>query len=94
MSERVPLPETSVQPIPQTIRLVVALVALAGPLWIPAAPGLSVAGHRMLALLVFSVILWMTEGVSYPVSGMIIATFLMTFLVGASPRPRKGRGTL
>jgi len=88
MSERVPLPETSVQPLRKRYGLVVALVALAGLLLIPAAPGLSVAGHRMLALLVFSVILWMTEGVSYPVSGMIIAT-LMTFLVGTSPNPEK-----
>lgn len=38
----------------------------------------------MLALLVFSVILWMTEGVSYPVSAAIIAC-LMTFLIGTAP---------
>ncbi len=30
----------------------------------------------------------MTEGVSYPVSGVIIAT-LMTFLIGMSPNPEK-----
>ena len=88
MSQRIPFPETSAQPISKRYGLVAALVVLACLLWIPPSPGLAVAGHRMLALLVFSVILWMTEGVSYPVSGMIIAT-LMTFLVGTSPDPEK-----
>ena len=88
MSQRIPFPETSVQPIFKRYGLVAALAVLTGLLLIPAAPGLTVAGHRMLALLVFSVILWMTEGVSYPVSGMIIAT-LMTLLVGVSPNPEK-----
>jgi len=68
--------------------LLIALAALIGLSLIPAPQGLSVAGHRMLALLVFSVILWMTEGVSYPVSGVIIAA-LMTFLIGMSPNPEK-----
>lgn len=69
--------------------LYIALVALIGLMLVPAPSGLPVAGMRMLALLVFSVILWMTEGVSYPVSGVIIAS-LMTFLIGTSPNPEKG----
>jgi len=64
--------------------LFLALAALIILLLIPAPAGLTVAGQRMLALLVFSVILWMTEGVSYPVSAVIIAA-LMTFLIGTSP---------
>ena len=68
--------------------LLIALAALIGLSLIPTPQGLSVAGHRTLALLVFSVVLWMTEGVSYPVSGVIIAA-LMTFLIGLSPNPDK-----
>ena len=46
-------------------------------------PELSTAGHRMLAILVFSVIIWMTEAVAYPVSAGIIM-LLMAFLLGTS----------
>ena len=53
-------------------------------IFLPQPEGLPVAGQRMLGLLVFSVILWMTEAVSYPVSaGVILA--LMTLLLGFSP---------
>lgn len=75
-------------PILKRYGLIIALIALIGLLAIPAPAGLPVAGQRMLALLVFSVILWMTEGVSYPVSGVIIAS-LMTFMLGYSPNPDK-----
>ena len=87
MSERqaTEIPERS---IVKRYGLLIALAALIGLSLIPAPQGLSVAGHRMLAMLVFSVILWMTEGVSYPVSGVIIAA-LMTFLIGMSPNPEK-----
>lgn len=52
-------------------------------LLIPTPPELSTAGHRMLAILVFSVIIWMTEAVAYPVSAGIIMS-LMAFLLGTS----------
>ena len=92
MSEHLAFVESSRQSILKRYGLLIALASLAALLLIPPPSGLSVAGHRMLALLVFSVVLWMTEGVSYPVSGVIIAA-LMTFLVGMSPSPDKA-GTL
>jgi len=88
MPEGFASPEISKQSILKRYGLLIALAALTGLLLIPAPHELSVAGHRILALLVFSVVLWMTEGVSYPVSGVIIAT-LMTFLIGMSPNPEK-----
>lgn len=46
--------------------------------------GLSVAGHRMLAILLFAVITWITEAVTYPVSATVIAS-LMLLLLGTAP---------
>lgn len=68
----------------QKLGLPLALIALAVIILMPQPEGLPVVGQRMLGLLVFSVILWMTEAVSYPVSaGVILA--LMTLLIGFSP---------
>jgi anion transporter len=62
---------------------------------LPTPAGLPPAGQKMLAILVFSVIVWMTDSVSYPVSAAIILTF-MSFLLGISPQvaaPEKLYGT-
>lgn len=68
----------------QKLGLPLALAALVVIIFMPQPEGLPVAGQRMLGLLVFSVILWMTEAVSYPVSaGVILA--LMALLLGFSP---------
>ncbi|SDF44540.1 SLC13 family permease [Desulfovibrio legallii] len=61
-----------------------ALGALLIIVLLPQPEGLPVAGQRMLGLLVFSVILWMTEAVSYPVSAAVILS-AMTLLLGFSP---------
>ena len=45
-------------------------------------------GHRLIGILVFAVIIWMTEGVSYPVSAFVIVTF-MAFALGMAPDPAK-----
>jgi anion transporter len=45
-----------------------------------------VAGHRMLAILGFAVIVWMTEAIDYAVSAIVIAA-LMALLLGFSPNP-------
>ena len=63
-------------------RDIAALIALLAPT--PA--GLTVAGHRMLAILAFAVIVWMTEAIDYAVSAIVIAA-LMAFLLGLSPNP-------
>lgn len=70
--------------------LPIALAALAAILLLPTPEGLPVAGHRMLGILVFSVIVWMTEAVSYPVSAAVIVT-LMAFLLGSAPGAEPGK---
>jgi di/tricarboxylate transporter len=66
--------------------LLLAIAALVAILLLPTPVGLPVAGHRMLALLVFAVIVWMTEAVDYAVSAVLIGA-LMAFLLGTSPSP-------
>jgi anion transporter len=61
-----------------------AVLALAGIIFLPTPPGLPVAGQMMLAILAFSVIIWMTEAIDYAVSAIVIAA-LITFLLGLSP---------
>lgn len=64
--------------------LLVAIAVLVAVLLLPTPQGLSVAGHRTLAVLAFSVIVWMTETLDYAVSGVVIAA-LMAFLLGTAP---------
>ncbi|HMK78659.1 MAG TPA: anion permease, partial [Xanthobacteraceae bacterium] len=66
--------------------LILAIAALVAALMVPTPAGLPVAGHRTLAILIFAVVLWMTEAVDYAVSGVVIAA-LMAFLLGFAPNP-------
>jgi len=66
--------------------LFAAGVVLIGVLLLPTPEALPVAGHRMLALLAFAVIIWMTEALDYAVSAVVIAA-LMAFLLGTAPNP-------
>ena len=66
--------------------LLAAVAAMVVVLLIPTPEGLPVAGHRMLAVLAFAVIVWMTEALDYAVSAVVIAA-LMAFLLGLSPNP-------
>jgi solute carrier family 13 (sodium-dependent dicarboxylate transporter), member 2/3/5 len=63
-----------------------AIAVLALILALPTPDSLPVAGHRMLAILAFAVIVWMTEALDYAVSAVVIAA-LMAFLLGISPNP-------
>lgn len=75
--------------------LALAFAALIALLLLPTPPELSTAGHRMLAILVFSILIWMTEAVSYPISAGVVMT-LMAFLLGTAPdmgNPNKLLGT-
>ena len=65
-------------------QLGLAVAALIAVLLLPIPAGLPVAGHRMLAVLAFAVVAWMTEAMDYAVSGIVIAA-LMAFLLGLSP---------
>ena len=64
--------------------LVLAAVVLLAILLLPTPAGLAVAGHRMLAVFGFAVIVWVTEALDYAVSAVVIAA-LMAFFLGISP---------
>ena len=68
--------------------LAAGLVALAVVMALPTPHGLPYAGQIMLGMLLFSVILWMTEAVDYAISAVLI-TALMAFLLGLAPNPAK-----
>ncbi|MCT9070449.1 DASS family sodium-coupled anion symporter [Cupriavidus gilardii] len=64
--------------------LFVAVLVLIGVLSLPAPPDLPLAGHRMLAILAFAVVVWISEAVSYETSAIMI-TSLMAALIGFAP---------
>jgi anion transporter len=70
-----------------------SVLAFAGVLLMPTPENLPLAGHRMLAILAFAVIVWMTEALEYPVSAIVIAA-LMAFLLGFSPNPANPKALL
>jgi anion transporter len=75
--------------------LLVAFAALIVVMLLPQTEGLPIAGQYMLGVLLFAVILWMTEAVDYAISAVIIAA-LMAFLLGIAPdvaRPAQVLGT-
>ena len=64
--------------------LLLSFLVLLGTLVLPTPEGLPVAGHRMLGILLFSVIVWMSDAISYPVSAAVIMG-LMAVLLGTAP---------
>ena len=66
--------------------ILLAMATLVAVFWLPTPEGLPIAGQRMLAILSFAVIVWMTEALDYAVSAVVIAA-LMAFLLGLSPDP-------
>jgi len=64
--------------------LIIGCIALLIVLALPTPAGLPEAGKMMLAVLVFSVVVWMSDCVSYPVSASIVIA-LMSFLLGTAP---------
>jgi anion transporter len=64
--------------------LYLALAVLAAVLLIPTPEGLPIAGQRMLAILAFAVVVWITEAVTYETSAIMI-TSLMAGLIGFAP---------
>ncbi len=69
---------------PITIGLIIGILALIGILISPIPNDLTIAGHRMLAILAFSIVVWVSEAVSYEVSAIMIV-MLITFLLGTAP---------
>ena len=68
----------------------IALAVLAVIVLLPTPEGLSVAGHRMIGVMVFSVIVWATTAISYPVSAGVIMV-LIALLVGFAPNEATGK---
>ena len=66
--------------------LLAAIAVLIVVVLLPTPAGLPVAGQRMIAILAFAVIVWMSEALDYAVSAVVIAA-LMAFLLGTSPNP-------
>lgn len=81
------------KPIPWGLYL--GFAALLMVLALPTPEGLPVAGHRVLAILIFAIIVWISEAVSYEASAIII-TSLMAVLIGTAPvvnAPDRSYGT-
>jgi anion transporter len=75
--------------------LILGGVALVAVNLLPTPQGLPLAGKRMIAILAFSVIVWITDSISYPASAAVILA-LMAFSLGISPNvanPSKLYGT-
>ena len=64
--------------------LVLGFLVLLAILALPTPADLPTAGHRMLAILLFSVIVWMSDSISYAVSAAVIMR-LMAVLLGTAP---------
>lgn len=74
---------------PFPVAVLLALAAAGAIALMPLPEGLSVAGQRILAILVFAVIVWLTEALDYAVSSVLIVA-LMALALGTAPA---GTGT-
>lgn len=77
-------PPAPQQSFGQRYGLILGVIVMLAAILIPTPEGLPVAGQRMLGVLLFAVIVWMTDAISYPVSAAVILA-LMAFLLGISP---------
>ncbi len=72
----------------QNIGFCLAIIVFIAILLLPTPMGLPTAGHRMLGILAFAIIIWMTSAVSYPVSATMI-TAMMALALGFAPNVAK-----
>lgn len=68
----------------QNVGLVLSFIVLFGIYLIPTPPDLSTAAHRMIGILFFAIVMWVTSAVSYPVSAVFLIT-AMTTALGTAP---------
>src|ERR1700738_749974 len=90
-----PNPGANVSSFSRRYGLIIGSAALIVVNLLPTPEVLPVAGQRMLAILLFSVIVWITDSISYPSSAAVILT-LIAFSLGFSPNvsnPTKLYGT-
>ena len=82
MSVTTTAPPQKVRTTAQNIGLILSFIVLGGILLLPTPETLSTGGHRMIGVLAFAIILWMTSAVSYPVSAtMITAPYRFTIRI-------------
>jgi anion transporter len=62
----------------------IGLAIMAGIMLMPAQAGLSLAGQRILAVMAFTVFMWITEAIPYGTSAIALS-FLMMMVLGLSP---------
>lgn len=67
--------------------LIFAVLAMLVIFLLPTPTDLTTTGHRMLGILIFAIIVWITKAVSYPVNAAIIATLIFLCL-GMNPNPQ------
>ena len=72
MSVTTSLPSQKARTTVQNVGLILAFIVLGAILLLPTPDTLSTGGHRMIGVLAFAIILWMTSAVSYPVSATMI----------------------
>ena len=86
------IPQVSQKTVPESFfkryGLVISFIVLLGIIIMPTPAGLPVAGQRMLGILLFSVIVWMSDSISYPVSAAVIVG-LISVLLGTAPNVAK-----
>ena len=77
---------TAVKPMPKETGwrasnwgLVAAVSVMIIIMLFPAPEGLPLAGHRMLAIFGFAVIVWVTEALDYAISAVVIAALWHSF---------------
>lgn len=77
-------PELTPAKVKVPIGLGFAVLVMVAVLLLPFPADLPIAGQRMLAILAFAVVVWISEAVSYEASAIMI-TSLMAFLIGTAP---------
>jgi len=77
-------PATPATAKPFPVAVIIALVVALGIALMPQPDGLSIAGQRILAILAFAVIVWLTEALDYAVSSVLIVA-LIALALGSAP---------
>jgi anion transporter len=68
------------KPAGKFLWIAIGLIGMLALIFMPNIAGLTAAGKVTLGVLLFAVIMWVTEAVSYPVSAVAIIAFLCVFL--------------
>lgn len=75
---------TKASPRTNLLMIALGLAMMAGIMLAPTPAGLSLAGQRMIAIMVFTVFMWITEAIPYGASAISLC-FLMMISLGFSP---------